>query len=122
MKTIGIIGGIGPESTVEYYRLIIASYRERTQDGSYPPILINSIDLQKVLQLVGANELAKVAEYLVREVERLARAGQRPTRCRRGSGRNAGPFPAACYGRRTARPTISPRRSASSAAAASDRG
>jgi len=75
MKTIGIIGGIGPESTVEYYRLLIASYRERTQDGSYPPIVINSIDLQKVLQLVGANELAKVAEYLVREVERLARAG-----------------------------------------------
>ncbi len=31
MKTVGIIGGIGPESTVEYYRLIIASYRERKQ-------------------------------------------------------------------------------------------
>ncbi len=29
MKTIGIIGGIGPESTVEYYRAIIAFYRER---------------------------------------------------------------------------------------------
>jgi aspartate racemase len=75
MKTVGIIGGIGPESTVEYYRLLIALYRERTQDGSYPPIVINSIDLQKVLQLVGANELAEVTEYMVREVERLARAG-----------------------------------------------
>jgi hypothetical protein len=29
MKTVGIIGGIGPESTVEYYQYIIASYRER---------------------------------------------------------------------------------------------
>ena len=75
MKTVGIIGGIGPESTIEYYRLLIASYRERSQDGSYPPIVINSIDLQRVLQLVGANELAEVTEYLVREVERLARAG-----------------------------------------------
>jgi aspartate/glutamate racemase len=27
MKTVGIIGGMGPESTVEYYRLIIAAYR-----------------------------------------------------------------------------------------------
>jgi len=75
MKTVGIIGGIGPESTVEYYRLIIASYREQKQDGSYPSILINSIDLKKMLDLIGANELAKVTEYLVDEVQRLARAG-----------------------------------------------
>ena len=33
MKTLGIIGGIGPESTIEYYRAIIATYRERRQDG-----------------------------------------------------------------------------------------
>lgn len=75
MKTVGIIGGIGPESTVEYYRLIVASYRERKQDGSYPSIIINSIDLTKMLDLIEANELAKVADYLVREVEKLAGAG-----------------------------------------------
>lgn len=75
MKTVGIIGGIGPESTVEYYRLIIASYRERKQDGSYPSIFINSIDLTKMLELIEANEFAKVTDYLVREIETLARAG-----------------------------------------------
>jgi hypothetical protein len=36
MKTVGIVGGIAPESTIEYYRLIIASYRGKKQDGSYP--------------------------------------------------------------------------------------
>jgi aspartate racemase len=75
MKTLGIIGGIGPESTVEYYRQIVASYREQKQDGSYPPVLINSIDLTKMLDLIGANELAQVTGYLVSEVEKLARAG-----------------------------------------------
>jgi aspartate racemase len=75
MKTLGIIGGIGPESTVVYYRQIVASYREQKQDGSYPPILINSIDLTKMLDLIGANELAQVTAYLVGEVEKLARAG-----------------------------------------------
>ncbi|MGH7455798.1 MAG: aspartate/glutamate racemase family protein [bacterium] len=75
MKTAGIIGGIGPESTIEYYRLIIASYREQKQDGSYPTILINSIDLRKMLDLIEANELTKVTEYLVGEVRKLARAG-----------------------------------------------
>jgi len=29
MKTVGIIGGIGPESTIEYYRFIVEGYRER---------------------------------------------------------------------------------------------
>jgi len=75
MKTVGIVGGIGPESTIEYYRLIIASYRERKPDGSSPSIIINSIDLRKMLDLIEANDLAQVTAYLVAEVERLARAG-----------------------------------------------
>jgi aspartate racemase len=75
MKTLGIIGGIAPESTIEYYRLIIASYRARKADGSYPPIIINSINLKKMLDLIGANALAEVTEYLLSEVRKLAHAG-----------------------------------------------
>src|SRR3972149_593627 len=75
MKTLGIIGGIAPESTIEYYRLIIASYRERRGDGSYPSILINSIDLKRMLGLVGAQDLVGLTDYLVGEVVKLARAG-----------------------------------------------
>jgi aspartate racemase len=75
MKTIGIIGGIGPESTIEYYRQIIASYRQRRHDGSYPVIIINSIDMKKMLDLIEANELARLTDYLLREVQKLAKAG-----------------------------------------------
>lgn len=75
MKTVGIIGGIGPESTIEYYRLIIAAYRDQVQDGSYPSILINSIDMTMMLDLIGANKLAEVTEYLAGEVQKLAQAG-----------------------------------------------
>ena len=75
MKTIGIVGGTGPESTIDYYRLIIAAYRERVTDGSYPPLIINSIDLKKVSDFLAANELAGLAELLVREVQTLVRAG-----------------------------------------------
>src|ERR1700693_5802143 len=75
MKTVGIIGGIGPESTIEYYRLIIAGYRERQTDGSYPSIIINSINLTVLLGLIMANELDKATDYLVNEVEKLVRAG-----------------------------------------------
>jgi len=75
MKTIGIIGGIAPESTVEYYRLIIASYREKNRDGSYPSILINSIDMKKMLDLIAAKELAGLTGYLLGEIRKLAQAG-----------------------------------------------
>jgi aspartate racemase len=75
MKTIGIIGGIGPESTIEYYRSIMAAYVERVPDGSYPPIIINSIDLKKLLNFLAANERAKMTEFLLNEIQRLARAG-----------------------------------------------
>ena len=75
MKTLGLIGGIGPESTIEYYRLIISSYRERKRDGSYPAIILNSIDMEKMLAMIGAHDLAGVTEYLLGEVRKLGAAG-----------------------------------------------
>ncbi len=75
MKTLGMIGGVGPESTVDYYRELIATYRARTNDGSYPPIIINSIDNQKLIALIAANSLEEAARYLLEEIRRLAGAG-----------------------------------------------
>ncbi len=75
MKLIGIVGGIGPESTIDYYRLFISTYRERRPDGGYPPVVINSIDLAKALKLVSSNDLAGLAAYMLEEIRRLARAG-----------------------------------------------
>jgi aspartate racemase len=75
VKRAGIVGGIGPESTVEYYRQIIESYRRQRPDGSYPFLVINSIDMTRMRLLIEADELAAVADYLAGEVERLAAAG-----------------------------------------------
>lgn len=75
MRTLGIIGGTGPESTIEYYRQVVAAYKEQKQDGSYPPIIINSIDLKKMLDLISANQLSEVTQYLLTEVHKLAKAG-----------------------------------------------
>ena len=74
-KLIGIIGGIGPESTIDYYRLFVSIYRERKPDGGYPPLLINSIDLAKALRLVSSGDLSGLAAYLLEEIHRIARAG-----------------------------------------------
>src|SRR5882757_2361734 len=75
MKVLGIIGGLGPESTIDYYGMIIALYRERTGDGSYPQFIINSINMKKGLDFMEASNLADMAEYLLEEIVKLARAG-----------------------------------------------
>lgn len=88
MKTVGIIGGIGPESTVEYYRQIIDAYRARASEGSvspvnaadglatpYPSIIINSVDVSRLVHWLSAGELTVFTDYLANEIERLAAAG-----------------------------------------------
>jgi aspartate racemase len=75
MKILGIIGGLGPESTIAYYGRIIALYRERRRDGSYPQFIVNSIDMKKGLDFMDANNLTGMADYLLEEIGKLARAG-----------------------------------------------
>jgi aspartate racemase len=75
MATLGIVGGIGPESTIEYYRALLAGYRERHGSASAPSIVINSIDAYQMLGLFGAGRLAEAVDYLVIELHRLGDAG-----------------------------------------------
>jgi aspartate racemase len=75
MKTLGMIGGVGPESTIDYYKNIIAMYRDRRPDGHYPQFVINSIDLQKGIDFLDANNLAGMTEFLLAEIQQLPRAG-----------------------------------------------
>ena len=74
MKTLGLIGGTGPESTIEYYRLLTALYRERA-DGNSPPVIINSINLKRMIELMAASEFGTVTDILVAEFEKLQKAG-----------------------------------------------
>lgn len=74
MKTIGVVGGIGPESTIDYYRLILAQSRERGVDPGQH-VLINSIDVQRLLALAAADSHAGLIDYLRRAVETLANGG-----------------------------------------------
>jgi aspartate racemase len=74
MKTLGIIGGLGPESTLDYYQRIIALYRERTGDRHYPEFIVVSVDLRKGLDFLDANDLSGMADYVLEGIDKLARA------------------------------------------------
>lgn len=75
MRTLGIIGGLGPESTIDYYRSIIAGVRQRQPDAGYPHIIINSLDVDKGLAMLDAGRLDQLADYISSGVEVLVRAG-----------------------------------------------
>ena len=75
MRTIGIIGGLGPESTIDYYRSILARYRARTQNQGYPHVIINSLDVDKGIAMLNAGHLDELTAYLSAAVEQLVRSG-----------------------------------------------
>lgn len=73
MKRIGIIGGLGPESTIDYYKGIINIFRQR--DLAAPEIIIYSADVNRLLELAEAREWNKLVEWLVEMVNALHNAG-----------------------------------------------
>jgi aspartate racemase len=75
MKKIGIIGGMGPESTVDYYKLIIGAFKGRGTSFDYPEIVIYSVKLSEFMQLLEGRKWEEMVEWLLGVVRALARAG-----------------------------------------------
>ena len=75
MKKIGMIGGFGPESTLDYYRLLIDQYRQMYGEGSLPEIIIHSMDVYALLNMVGQKRWDDLTQYLLGGIETLAQAG-----------------------------------------------
>jgi aspartate racemase len=73
VRRLGVIGGLGPESTIEYYKTLVEVWRRERPDGSNPPVIIDSLDVQKAIALVTAGDMHGLTEYLVESVQRLAR-------------------------------------------------
>jgi aspartate racemase len=75
LKTIGIIGGIGPESTVDYYHLLLEAYREQRKDDYQPQIVINSVDMRRLIRVMNAGDLNQLTAWFSEEIAKLAAAG-----------------------------------------------
>jgi aspartate racemase len=70
-----MIGGLGPETTIDYYRSIVARYRMRKPNGGYPHVVINSLDVDHGIAMLDAGRLDDLADYLAAGLESLVRAG-----------------------------------------------
>lgn len=75
MKKAGLIGGIGPASTLEYYNDIIRYYREIKQDGQYPALVIDNINMTQMLEYIEKHDFDSLLELLLSAVENVKNAG-----------------------------------------------
>lgn len=73
MRTIGIIGGLGPEATVDYYNLIIEAFK--TGDLNYPEIIIYSVNMSVFIGLMKEKRYDEAVEIMVSKTESLKKAG-----------------------------------------------
>lgn len=75
MKRIGIIGGIGPESTVDYYKRIVGAFHKKNAEQGYPEIIIYSANLSSLMRILAVSDWENLTDWLLEKVGALHKAG-----------------------------------------------
>ena len=75
MKTIGIIGGMSPESTALYYQTINRETNHRLGGNSSAEIIMHSVNFETVVQLQKQGDWAAAGHLLANSATKLAGAG-----------------------------------------------
>lgn len=75
IKRIGLVGGLGPEATLEYYRGIIDVFKSTDTSLNYPEMIIYSVNMSELIGMMKRKEYDRVVEYLLRVIESLKKAG-----------------------------------------------
>jgi aspartate racemase len=74
-KKIGILGGMSPESTIEYYQYLTRTYTKRFGDYGYPEIIIYSVSFQSYVDWPNDDRWDLVAQDLSQAAQKLEAAG-----------------------------------------------
>ena len=75
MKKLGLIGGMGPESTIPYYHDIVYGVQETLGESVFPELTIESVNVFKVLGLCKEQKYDELTEYLMDAIRNLAKSG-----------------------------------------------
>lgn len=75
MKKLGLIGGVGPEATIPYYRGIIYGVQEKLNKPFFPPLVIESLSCFEVIRMSSQNDRENLTRYLLAGICNLAAAG-----------------------------------------------
>jgi aspartate racemase len=74
-RMLGVVGGIGPESTLDYYRRLVDGWHARVGPTSHPRVVINSVDSASAISAMVAGDLEPMRVEVQQAVEQLAGAG-----------------------------------------------
>lgn len=75
MKIIGLIGGLGPEATTEYYNGLINSFKDDAGNLNYPEIIIYSVNMSVFIGLMKEKKYNEAANLLIKKIDALQKAG-----------------------------------------------
>lgn len=76
MQKVGIVGGMGPESTVDYYQSIVSKFQERIgSKEDLPELFINSINMYKMFKFIVNERIEELINYLTDAVKNLENIG-----------------------------------------------
>lgn len=75
MKRIGILGGMSPESTALYYRLLVDGVASRLGGFHSPDILLHSVNFQTMRDFQEAGDWVGAGRFLADSAVSLERAG-----------------------------------------------
>lgn len=75
MKKLGLIGGLGPESTIPYYHGIVYGVQSRLHEKLFPNLTIESLNVFDVLNMCDRKEYEELTNYLMSAINNLKASG-----------------------------------------------
>ncbi len=75
MKKLGLVGGMGPESTIPYYHDIVYGVQNKIGENFFPNLTIESINVFDVLRLCNEQKYDELTDYLMTAINTLIKSG-----------------------------------------------
>lgn len=75
MKKLGLVGGMGPESTIPYYHDIVYGVQNKVGKDFFPNLTIESVNVFDVLRLCGEQKYVELTDYLMKAINNLIGSG-----------------------------------------------
>lgn len=75
MKKLGLVGGMGPESTIPYYHDIVYGVQEKLGKDCFPELTIESVDVFNILKLCSEKRYDELTDYLMIAINNLIKCG-----------------------------------------------
>lgn len=75
MKKIGLVGGLGPASTVDYYMDLVKLCHENFGENVYPRIVIDSVDLGIHTEYFNKQDYKTIGDFIYESLVVLKNAG-----------------------------------------------